>query len=423
MKNLTETIRHSDWWKNFLMGVLAAAIGVGLTFEVDHCVERAKQKQAQRQTAMMAIYDIDDIAHQFSIDKQREDAFYKVAMYLSTHQEELENVSMDSLWMAASYIFYDPAETPRWADDSKEQVFTSSMDALQNIGDITFYDNVQECYLQRRNLLRVREKSLTFRRPVSEEYILEYRKHLAAADMNDMGLMNQQSMSGLLRQVFRMPEVVLFLQKYLMRDREYQAFIDHLVRLNQENKFIMNVTDEDMARYVAKHINKTMPAKPKQLVGKWQMHDDNQQITYLFRGDRTATSTTEMDYRVNIYVEEEDVYVSILAPLTFTIDGQWTLDGDSLRLDFDPETAQILAFDLDLSSLPKSALERAKDNIETRKQQYKDHILLQLQTETRWSWANKVLMGKSGYIMFWEQQYTLPWGQLETEKAQLFRTK
>ena len=423
MKNITDTIRHSEWWKNFLMGVLAAAIGVGLTFEVDHCVERAKQKQAQRQTAMLAIYDIDEIIRQFSNDTQREEAFYKVAMYLFTHPEELENVAMDSLWMTASYLFYDPSETPAWTDNSTEQVFTSSMDALQNIGDVTFYGNVQECYQARRNLLKLRDNSLSFRRPISEEYVWEYRKHVAAADMNHLGMMNQQAMAGLLRQAFRMPETTLYLQKYLMRNREYYAFIDRLVRLNQENKFIMNVTDEDIARYVDKHINRTMPAKPKLFVGEWQMREDNQQKTYLFGKDHTATNTTQMEFQVSIYVEETDVNVSILAPLTFSIDGQWELDGDSLHLDFRPESLQLQAFDLDFSSLPKAALERAKDSLDSRRQQYKEAIRQQLQTGTIWTWSTKVSMGKSGNIMFWEEQYTLPWGQTETNKAQLLKVK
>ena len=117
-------IRHKEWWKNFLTGVLATAIGVGLTFEVNNRVEHHKQKQAQFQTAMIAVYDIDEIVRHFLEDKKREDAFFKVAMYLYTHQDELETVAMDSLWMAASYLVYDPTEIPEWTDDSSEKVFT-----------------------------------------------------------------------------------------------------------------------------------------------------------------------------------------------------------------------------------------------------------------------------------------------------------
>lgn len=128
------------WWKNFLTGVLATAVGVGLTFGVNNCVGHYKQKQAQRQAAMMAIYDIDEIIRQFIEDQQRDDAFFKVAMYMYTHQNELETVAMDSLWMAAEYLVHYTTSMPKWADDSSEKVFTSSMDVLHDLGDITFYE-------------------------------------------------------------------------------------------------------------------------------------------------------------------------------------------------------------------------------------------------------------------------------------------
>ena len=118
MKKLIERIRHSDLWQNFIIGVLATAVGVGLSFEVDHLVEQHKQQQIKRQTAMMAIYDIDDIIHNFIRYKERDDAFYKITMYLFTHQDELESVRMDSLWMAGEYLFYyNDADELDWADN------------------------------------------------------------------------------------------------------------------------------------------------------------------------------------------------------------------------------------------------------------------------------------------------------------------
>ena len=41
---------------------MGTAIGVGLTFAVSNWVENDKKAQVQRQTAMMAVYDIDEIA-------------------------------------------------------------------------------------------------------------------------------------------------------------------------------------------------------------------------------------------------------------------------------------------------------------------------------------------------------------------------
>ena len=410
------------WWKSFLTGVLATAIGVGLTFAVNNSVSHHKQKQAQFQTAMMAVYDIDEIIRQFLEDMKTNDAFFKVTMYLYTHQEELERAAMDSLWMAAVYLVQDQTLKPDWADDSSEKVFTGSMDVLQDLGDIVFYDNVQECYRLRRNMMHRMEHATSFRRPIPEEMVLDYRKHVPAAQMDYNGMMNQTAMAGLLRQLFSRPEVPLYLQKYLLRDRDYHAFIDNLIRLNQENKFIMNITDEMMASYVEKHINKTIPAKPKLLLGQWEQRQNNQKKTYTFRRDHTASLTTQMDYRIGIYVEGEDVNVYMLAPLTFTIDGTWALSRDSLQLDFRPETMQILSFDLDFNYLPKAELERSADSLDARKQQYLETIDRQIRERTLWKWTNKVSLSQSATIMFWENEYAMPWGQTAINHSQLLRT-
>ena len=412
----------NSWWKSFLTGVLATAIGVGLTFEVNNRVEHHRRYQARYQAAIMAIYDIDEIIRQFLADKEQEDALFKVAMYLYTHQEELERTSMDSLWMTGVYLNKASAEMPKWADDSSERVFTSSMDVLQDLGDIVFYDNVQECYLQRRNMLRRMKEDVTFRRPISSEFVLEYRKHVPAANMDYNGMMNKVSMAGLIREMFRQPEVPLYLQKYLARDREYFRFLNELIRLNQENKYIMNISDADMASYVEKHINKTMAASAKRLVGEWEQRQNNEQKCYSFRQDCSVSLVTQMDYRIGVYVEEADVNVYMLAPLRYTIDGEWRLEGDSLCLVFDPEGLEVLSFDLDFSYLPKSALAVSKDSLECTKQRYQESIQQRLRS-MQWRWVNKVSLSKSGSIMFWAQDYTMPWGQTVTEHSQLLRAR
>lgn len=294
---------------------------------------------------------------------------------------------------------------------------------IQNLGDITFCENVQQCYLSRRNMVRGMENRSACKKPLPEDFIFQYRKQLPESELDYAGMMNKKAMAGLIRSAFKQPEVILYMRKYLTRDRIFQDFIDELISLNQENKFLMNVTDEDMNRYITDHVNKTMNAKPKLLVGSWETRKDNQLKTFTLNKDRSAALTTKMDYRIGIFVEEENVNVSIIAPLTFTIDGQWQLENDSLRFNFDPQTIQILAFDLDFSNLPKAALERAKDSLDSRKQEYKGEIQRQIQSNTLWSWTDKVSLSKSGTIMFLETQYTLPWGQTETEKIQLLRAK
>ncbi len=87
-----------------------------------------------------------------------------------------------------------------------------------------------------------------------------------------------------------------------------------------------------------------------------------------------------------------------------------------------PETVNITSFDLDLSSLPKSALERKKDSLEIKMKECEVFILQQIKA-IQWSWTYKVSISKIASMMFWERQYTLPWGQKETYKEQLVKIR
>lgn len=87
-------------FKQMSLGILATAIGVGLTFFVNNMVEKNHLRAAQRETAIMAVCDIDEIAQGLKDEIQLEDSLFKVTMYVSTHQELIDSLSMDTLDMA-----------------------------------------------------------------------------------------------------------------------------------------------------------------------------------------------------------------------------------------------------------------------------------------------------------------------------------
>ncbi len=156
-------------FKQMSLGILATAIGVGLTFFVDNMVEKNHQRAAQRETAIMAVCDIDEIAQGLKDEIQLEDSLFKVTMYVSTHQELIDSLSMDTLDMAFEYLYDNPTVVRGWMADTKETAFNSSLDARMNIGNHQFYDNVQSCYYVRRSLTKVMADAPEFRRPLSKE--------------------------------------------------------------------------------------------------------------------------------------------------------------------------------------------------------------------------------------------------------------
>lgn len=410
------------WWNNFLSGVIGTAIGVGLTFAVNGMWANHKKAEAQRQTAMMAIYDIDKIAQQIEEYRSLEEAFFDVTMYLQTHQEEIATVSLDTLQMAVCYLLEDPSVIPDFSNDSKEKAFTSSMEALQNLENIQFYDNVQECYQQRRELLLNMEQSIGFKRPISQEYYTQQIKQLGIEDIGPYGNLGEKALSKILQDAFQQEGIAYFLRKYFSRNRILVDAINKLDRLNRENKLLMNITYEDMDDYIRNNVDKTKPATLRLIVGQWKKQQTDQPQIYNLNKDNSATMTSHLKYNIMLQLQEEDLTVSVFVPVTYTINGQWDLSGDSLRLDFDTNTVNITSFDFDLNSLPKTTLERQKDSIDYKKQECRNAIQQQIKL-AKWSWTNKVSIGKTGNIMIWETQYTLPWGQTKTNTEHLLKVE
>ena len=416
-----ETKKTNSWWTNFLTGVLATAIGVGLTFGVNNLVRHSTQKKAQRQAAMMAIYDIDDIIEKLTNEKKQEDFFFEIAMYLFNHQEKLESTAMDSLWAAINYLQYSPTNTAQWHDDSTEKVFTSSMDALMSIGDITFCDNVQECYRMRRDFIKALQENVNIRKPVSYEFVADFRRQCKNEDIDPMGEMTQPTSVKLLKRIFQQPEVTPYLQRYHSRNDNYESIIENLTLINQENKFLMNISEADMKRYIEDHISKTMPATNKRLVGTWENKRGNKTRTYELHKDHTASYTIQTELQLGFQLYNEGVQVSMVTPLAFSTEGEWNLQNDSLIIQLDSATTQLLTLNFDLSSFPKSYLEQYKDSLDLIQQDYREKVLGSIKQRFAIPEKDKVSIAKTGQIMFWEDQHTLPWGEIQTNKIQYIK--
>ncbi|MCR5316438.1 MAG: hypothetical protein K6E52_11130 [Bacteroidaceae bacterium] len=61
MANFWQKQKGKGWLKDLLITILGTSIGVGLTFTADRLVDSHKQEAARRETAIMAVCDIDEI--------------------------------------------------------------------------------------------------------------------------------------------------------------------------------------------------------------------------------------------------------------------------------------------------------------------------------------------------------------------------
>ena len=83
----------------------------------------------------MAVCDIDEIIQQLKDEMHSEDELFQVAMYVSTHQEQIDAMREDTIDMTFEYLYDDPAKVKDWTIDTKENAFNSGMEARKNLGN------------------------------------------------------------------------------------------------------------------------------------------------------------------------------------------------------------------------------------------------------------------------------------------------
>ena len=402
-------IELNNWWKQFLTGVMGTAIGVGLTFAVSNWVDNHKKNQAQRQTAMMAVYDIDEIVRLMKEDSQEEDLVFPILTHLVAHPESLDKISADTLRMAVLYLIDDSASAPLWMNDSKEKAFSSGMDAWQNLENFQFYDNVQECYRLRGELSRTIEKDAVFQRPISYDRLNQYISQVDSDELDPDGSFSAKGLRRILRETIQTPATIRYLRMYPLRISFFSGYINGIDQLNQENKFLMGITDEEMASYVRKNIQKTRPASPKLLVGAWENQMNDVTLSYQFRKDHSMDITLSRTERMTLTADGRDVQVRV--PYTYRMSGTWDLDRDSLRISGSPLTAEILSLEIDLNNL---------DSLDVYKSRFRENLLQNIRAYP-FAQTCEVSLDLTGERLFMNIPYTTTLGQTESIRQQFIR--
>ena len=126
--------------------------------------------------------------------------------------------------------------------------------------------------------------------------------------------------------------------------------------------------------------------------------------------------------QLSLVFYEENIKVAVLTPLSFTAEGRWELWTDTLVMQLDSATTQLLTYDFNLGALPKSFIESKKDSIDIMVEQHKQSVFQFIKQTLSRAEGHKATISKTGNMMFWEDQKTLPWGEIETDKRQFTKT-
>ncbi len=135
-----------NWWKDFVVAILATTVSIVLTFGTSKLVERNNQKKERKLTALMVMSSIESFARNLDEAAKGWDRMDSVAVWLLRLPiDEVARLGDDPFEDAVQEVFQAPIIRH---DNTAETIFSSNIDTWKNLGSFRFVDNVGACFSQ-----------------------------------------------------------------------------------------------------------------------------------------------------------------------------------------------------------------------------------------------------------------------------------
>lgn len=309
--------------KELLLTTLATTISIVLTFGTAHVLEQRKANQAQRRTAMMVIHDIDESVARLEQLAEGEEKQKQAVQYVYDHFDEIYSLPEDTLYMALSMVanLYRPENL---FDTSKEKIFNSSQDTWKNLGDVAFVDNMESFYRTRNELQNMIVDSPLWKYPISQDEFFDiYVSYLSGA------LSYKHGYASILKEKLQDPKIKYYIGWSSYRSRTFRSYAQSWKNLSDRNKFIMNISDEELAAFIKNSQRSGRIVREKDLLGQWETRWTGVDVRYYdFQKDDTFNIKVEGRYSNALY--SGDIV------LRYNYGGKWTIKGDSLIMEYAP---------------------------------------------------------------------------------------
>ena len=325
-KKKTESM--SPWWRQFLTTMLATSIGLGLTFAINRMVENNKRAKAQRTTAITVIDDIDMSIATLKNIRDHEEKGYYAALYLSERLDSLDAVPDSTLNLVFHYLCEGSVvSTEHEFDESVEKMYHGAQEARSNLSDVPFIRNVEDFYKSRALTRNVIGSFAYWRKPVSNDETNDVL--MSAAIMNA-----REGFCDFLKSKLTEERCKMYIKKFVNRIQFYNSTLEEWINMNEENKFLMNITDKELKEFIEETSKQVTAARKSDIRGQWISSGPDTRVTeFHYRHDDTFTHY--QTYSIN------HPLASGKATLKVSYSGRWSIKGDSLILDVDPQTMKV----------------------------------------------------------------------------------
>ncbi|MBR2778447.1 MAG: hypothetical protein IKD75_15385 [Prevotella sp.] len=331
MPKFGRNLTVKGWLKELLMTFLGTTISIVLTFGSATWVERKEADKARRLLAMTIISDIDQSLEVVTKRRLAEERGHETACYIIENKDRLESIPEDTLQMFIDYVTSSSFNSDMEFKTMNENIFISSQDTWRTLNDRKFLNNVQEFYNARAVLEQQWKEWICFKKPVTKEE--EYELFMGG---------QCKSTADLCRKLLECKRLDSYMDFVSSRMMAYLGFL-RLINLNEENKFLMNITEQDMEEFVNQTYMEINPAKEKALVGTWNavVHDKKNELVYEFRRDHT--------FAMHQFTCVGTAFFRHKMVQRYWLSGTWGVEGYSLVMHYDMKSYKLDVDDSEIS--------------------------------------------------------------------------
>lgn len=321
----------SPFMERFLISILGTTLSIALTFGTTALVNSHKKKTAQRQTAMLVIHDINNTIAILENSRLQHEKYYESAQYFIEYMDHPEAADSARLLEAVDAVLHMLTHMDRdnSINESTEKIFTGGLDVWSNLDNMRFIENVQSFYYTRRTWLDYTNSSVNWKAPISQT---EIAAQIANFDYTH-SFTQWDIMGEFLRNKLKDKTIRYYLDITPNRIREYNSMIQTLSDLNEENMFLMNISDEELESFVNKIEDNKFPLNERDVIGTWE---DSQNVSNSVSHEDEFRSDHSFEARDTIVITTWQIRGKIKVNLA--VGGKWEIKKDSLIRYYDKET-------------------------------------------------------------------------------------
>ena len=314
--------------KELLLTTLATTISIVLTFGTAHVLEQRKANQAQRRTAMMVIHDIDESVATLERLAKSEEEQKQAAQYVYDHFDQIYSLPEDTLSLALSMIA-SLEGVDNYFDYSKEKIFNSSQDTWKNLGDVAFVDNMESFYRTRNELQNMIVDSPLWKYPISPEEIYDI-----SVNYLNFTQSAKHGYATVLKEKLLDPKIKYYIDCSSYRYRTLNDYVQYWKDLSDRNKFIMNISEDELNEFIKKSQQSGRIVREKDLLGQWKLVRTGIDACYYeFLEDDSFNIKVDSRYPAAFF--SGDIIVS------YKCGGKRTFKGDSLIMTYIPASLTV----------------------------------------------------------------------------------